>query len=299
MPTWMDKLLRWNPTSSSNVSPKPKTIDVRPEVRKLPPEKRPPPKVKERPERQQKPKPPYDAEKEFMNTFKKFSHKYMPTEVWRDFVVLAACSVSNAVDKSHYDVREEMYLRIIKKYDKPEQNLFPELFAHLVMALEANPDQDFLGKLFMLLNLKNDDAGQFFTPYHVCEFMVKVTVGDLKGQIEKQGFVTINDCACGAGATLIAAANEARRQLEKENLNFQNHILITAQDIDMVVGLMCYLQLSLLGVAGYVKIGNSITDPMTADDSKENYWYTPMYFSDVWIMRRIFRGVVNGRYIPL
>lgn len=291
MSTWMDKLLKWNPTSSSNVSPKPKTIDVRPEVRKLPPEKRPPPIARERSERKQKPKPPYDAEKEFINTFKKFSHKYMPTEVWRDFIVLAACSVSNAVDKSHYDTREEMYLRIIKKYDKPEQHLFPELFAHLVMALEANPDQDFLGKLFMLLNLKNDDAGQFFTPYHVCEFMAKVTVGDLKGQIEKQGFVTINDCACGAGATLIAAANEARRQLEKENLNFQNHILITAQDIDMVVGLMCYLQLSLLGVAGYVKIGNSITDPMSVNDSKENYWYTPMYFSDVWIMRRLFKGV--------
>lgn len=26
------------------------------------------------------------------------------------------------------------------------------------------------------------------------------------------------------------------------------------------------------------------------NDNKENYWYTPMYFSPVWTMRRIFGG---------
>ena len=46
-------------------------------------------------------------------------------------------------------------------------------------------------------------------------------------------------------------------------INYQNHVLVAAQDIDMTVALMCYIQLSLLGVAGYVKIGNSITDPIT------------------------------------
>lgn len=32
--------------------------------------------------------------------------------------------------------------------------------------------------------------------------------------------------------------------------------------------------------------GNSITDPMTTDDDKNKYWYTPMYFSDIWVIRR-------------
>ena len=63
----------------------------------------------------------------------------------------------------------------------------------------------------------------------------------------------------------------------------------------MTVALMCYIQLSLLGVAGYVKIGNSITDPITDKDSYENYWFTPMYFSPVWTMRRLFgkNGTTN------
>jgi hypothetical protein len=80
------------------------------------------------------------------------------------------------------------------------------------------------------------------------------------------------------------------KQLEKANLNHQNHLLVVAQDIDETVALMCYIQLSLLGVAGYVKVGNSLTEPMTDNDDKENYWFTPMYFSNVWVLRRIFGG---------
>lgn len=72
--------------------------------------------------------------------------------------------------------------------------------------------------------------------------------------------------------------------------DFVNHLLVVAQDIDETVALMCYIQLSLLGVAGYVKVGNSLTEPMTGNDNKENYWFTPMYFSNVWVLRRIFGG---------
>lgn len=89
---------------------------------------------------------------------------------------------------------------------------------------------------------------------------------------------------------MIAGVNEARKQLEKANLNHQNHVLVVAQDIDECVALMCYIQLSLLGVAGYVKVGNSLTEPMTTGDKLDHYWFTPMYFSNIWTMRRIFRG---------
>ena len=61
---------------------------------------------------------------------------------------------------------------------------------------------------------------------------------------------------------------------------------MSGQDIDETVALMCYIQLSLLGVAAYIKVGNALTEPMTTADLLENYWFTPMYFSDVWAMRR-------------
>lgn len=31
------------------------------------------------------------------------------------------------------------------------------------------------------------------------------------------------------------------------------------------------------------------TNPITDGDSLENYWFTPMYFSDFWCTRRIIR----------
>ncbi|MBS6180533.1 MAG: SAM-dependent DNA methyltransferase [Erysipelotrichaceae bacterium] len=230
-----------------------------------------------------------DPRKAFLEVFKKLTYCHRAWDVWRDFIIMFACSLSNSADKAHYDEREKRYLKIIKKYSKTEQALFPELAAHTVMALEKNPEQDFLGDIFMNLNLGNGANGQFFTPYHVCDLMAKVAMGeDVAQQVKENGYITINDPCCGAGATLIAGVHEARRQLEKVGLNFQNHVLVVAQDIDEIVALMCYIQLSLLGVAAYIKVGNSLTEPMTTDDDRKNYWFTLMYFSDVWAMRRVF-----------
>lgn len=71
------------------------------------------------------------------------------------------------------------------------------------------------------------------------------------------------------------------------------NILFSAQDIEETVALMCYIQLSLLGVAGFVKVGNSLTDPIRNGDSLENYWFTPMYFSDVWHTRRVVSQMMD------
>lgn len=229
----------------------------------------------------------FDPEREFLKTFKQLTYRHRGWDIWNDFVVMAACALSNPVDKTNYDEREARYLRIIKKYDKQEQQHFPALFAHTVMALELNPEQDFLGSLYIRLGLQDDGRKQHFTPYSVCELMASITMNNVVEQVKRDGFITINDPCCGAGATLIAGVHAARKHLEKIDLNFQNHILVTAQDIDETVALMCYIQLSLLGVAAYIKIGNTITDPMNSADTMENYWFTPMYFSEVWAMRRL------------
>lgn len=233
-----------------------------------------------------KPKP--DPEKEFLKTFRELTQRHRAWDIWNDFVVMAACALSNPVDKARYDEREKRYLTIINRYDKHEQRLFPELFAHVVMALELNPEQDFLGKLYMMLDLGDKGRQQIFTPYSVCELMAEMTMSNVVAKVQQKGYITIDDPCCGGGATLIASIHAAKRRLEKAGLNYQNHILVSGQDVDETVALMCYIQLSLLGVAAYIKIGNTITEPMSSKDSLENYWFTPMCFSNVWAMRRIF-----------
>ena len=253
-----------------------------------------PPVMPEEPKYERPPKAPTTVhkprthEKEFLSTFRQLlSERSRPWDIWKDFIIMSACALSNPVDKTHYEERENRYLDIIQKYEPRKQVLFPELFAHMVMALEEDPEQDFLGKMYMNLNLGYDELKQVFTPYHVCQLMADITIGDIVSQVEKQGYITIDDPCCGAGANLIAAIHTARHKLEKAGLNYQNHLLVTGQDIEEVVALMCYIQLSLLGVAGFVKVGNTITEPMCPSDTTENYWFTPMYFHDVWCYRRI------------
>lgn len=284
---WKRKKKKKTPVKS-----KPTTQVAKPKVTMKEPTSNIPPPAKKKPEAPKNiRKTDKDARKKFLQTFNQLTQRYRTFDVWRDFIIMFACSLSNPVDKTHYEEREERYLKIIKKYNKQEQEKFPELAAYVVMALEENPEQDFLGSVFMELNLGNKSNSQFFTPYHVCEVMAKITEEDVVSSVKEKGYITITDPCCGAGATLIAAVNEVKKQLAKENLNFQNHVLVVAQDIDETVALMCYIQLYLLGVAAYIKVGDVFTQPISTDDSGENYWFTMMYFSDVWCMRRLFHNM--------
>lgn len=226
-----------------------------------------------------------------MKTFQSLTNRWRSWDIWTDFITMTACAISNSVDKLHFDEREKTYLRIINKYNKQERKLFPQLFAYVVLALEENPDQDFLGDIYTELGLNSKEHRQIFTPYNVCYFMAEVTIGDLAKQVEEKGVVEIHDCCCGAGATLIAAVNVAKEKLYETDFNYQNHILVTGQDIDYLVTMMCYIQLSLLGVAGYFKVGNALTEPMTDHDDLSTYWFTPMYFFPVWHYRRIWHSI--------
>ena len=229
---------------------------------------------------------------EFVKIFNSLCGRYGRWEIWQDFVTLAATAISNTVDRSQAAEREKTYMTIAGKY-KPEEMLkFSQMLQEVVIGMDFNQDQDFLGELYMALELGNDHAGQFFTPYDICRMMASIASTDIKARIAQDGWMSVNDCACGAGALLIAFANECRRP--EVDINYQASVLFVAQDIDYIVGMMCYIQLSLMGCAGYVVIGDSLLHPSTALDRRgliprpdQNIWYTPFYFRDIWHYRRI------------
>ena len=220
--------------------------------------------------------------------------RYSRWEVWQDFIIMSAISISNVVDGSHRDSREKQYLDRVAKYSEKELETFSQMLAEVTNAMEQNPDQDFLGELFMALDLGNEWKGQFFTPYDVCRLMASMTYNnDLKQKIAQKGWVSVSDPACGAGALLIAFANDCRRP--GHEINYQTSVLFVAQDIDFLAGMMCYIQLSLMGCPGYVVIDDSISHPITGIDPHgliprdgPKVWYTPMYFRDVWHWRRLW-----------
>lgn len=241
-----------------------------------------------------------DKEKEFLKLFDQLTYSRSGWQVWEDLMTVMACSICNAVDrrKEPFERREKQYERAIKSLggvDIPAQML-----GIITMALEENPNQDFLGKLYMNLNLGSHWHGQFFTPYDVCKFMAKVQIGDeCHAEIESKGYLSVGDMCVGAGAMLIAAA-EALRECK---VNYQTSVLFVGQDIDPVVAKIAYIQLSLLGCSGYITIGDSLMNPQTGhilfpnENEGQELWIMPMFMHQVWEMRRtamLMRNLFGG-----
>ncbi|XBX07592.1 N-6 DNA methylase [Enterocloster clostridioformis] len=216
-------------------------------------------------------------DKEFIALFDRLTGKRSKWEVWNDFLTMAAIAFANVMPTYERAEREQRYLSVICSYDIKEQEIFPRLLSVVTMALEENPKQDFLGELYISLNLNQHQKGQFFTPYHICEFMAEVQIGEeLLAEVEKKGYISVNDPACGAGAMLIAFANSAR----KHGFNYQEKVLFVAQDIDATAAKMCYIQLTLLGCSACIIIGDTIAKPGFHPDNE--IYYTPMYYLNAW-----------------
>ncbi len=231
------------------------------------------------------------TEKEFLNLFRQLCYSRSTWQVWADLITAIACTISNAVDREsrHYEQREKEYEACIKRLGSVE--IVSQIMAIIVIAFENNLEQDFLGRIYMSLELSNHWKGQYFTPYSLCQLMSEMTIEDrVREEINTRGYITINDSACGAGATLIAAANTLR----KRNINFQNQAIFVGQDIDRVVGLMCYIQLSIIGCAGYIVIADTLTNPLCGtvlapiEKEGQELWYMPMLATKLWSMRRMF-----------
>ena len=233
-------------------------------------------------------------QKEIVKLFSAFDGSKNRRKIFDDFLVMTACMLSNTADPIHYDEREKLYMQFAGQYKKNELDIFARMIAEIVNGLEDNPDQDFLGEMYMALDFGSAAAGQFFTPYSVCRCTAAL-VSDykvLESKIADQGFVSVTDPACGAGALLVAFCNSCIQH----GINPQTQCLVIAQDIDFTVGCMCYIMMSFMGLAGYVVIGDTLCHPNTTRDRRglipvddcSRIWYTPMFMSsDLWVGRRM------------
>lgn len=240
------------------------------------------------------------SEKEFLNLFGKLCRTRQNWEAWSDMVRLFAITYANAAENAaiedpdkrsdRWKKREKEYLQIIRKYKKDEQEVFPQLLGIMLGELERRCG-DFLGDMYMKMNLGSHWHGQFFTPQSVAELMAEITADTEKveSDLDEKGFASICDPACGAGVNLLACM----KSLQIKKVNIQDRVLFCGQDIDGIAGLMCYIQLAAFGLAGYVCIADTLMNPMKSVDvvipvesEGQEWWYTPMWYSPVWEGRR-------------
>ncbi len=161
-----------------------------------------------------------------------------------------------------------------------------ERFRGLVVALEREHTKsgptDLLGKVFHSLELHNKYHGQFFTPFHICEFMGHVALGDggeagnaVSGALSQKGYVSVCEPCVGSGGMVLGFASAMHR----EKLNYCEQMVAYCCDIDIKCVYMAYLQLSLYGIPAVIIHGNSLTL------EEWSQWYTPVYMLRGWPLR--------------
>lgn len=206
---------------------------------------------------------------DFEKTMRSLSQRNQIWRVFADFCEMAAISLCNAIE--HRQDREERYLEIVRSYTPAEIQEIPKLLAITVMAL-TDLECDFLGEMFMRLDLKSHWHGQFFTPMPICRAMAEMSIHDMDKTIERQGFITVSEPAAGAGAMILALA--AAMRAKKFNPQTQMHV--TAIDVDATAAHMCYIQLALCGIPAAVYVGNTISMEM------RDCFLTPAHHMGLW-----------------
>lgn len=203
--------------------------------------------------------------KEFIAILQHLDYSRKIFEVFRDFLTLSTCAIAQPFYRS--DEIEQQYLETVKRYNKEQAEQFSKLLALLVSAL-SEQYQDFLGKVYMQLNLGNARTGQFFTPYHISQMMAEITFIDSKDDVKSKEIITLSEPYCGSGGMVIAYAET----MKKYDINFQERLFVEAIDIDEMCFQMAYLQLSLYGIPARVLLGDTIAYKFS------KLLYTPMYF---------------------
>lgn len=229
-------------------------------------------------------------QKEIISLIRKVADTRGIYRVWSDWVEICAIALARA-DIAQREAREQRYLRVVAQYERAELDLLVQAFSHLVMAYEVRVQAadfgDVLGSTFMMLDMGNAGAGQFFTPYEVSRLMGNMMMGngqDLIDKTDAQGFVRVLEPACGAGGMLIAAAHA----MHDAQLNYQQCMHATAIDIDQRCVHMTFIQLALLHVPAVVIHGNGLTG-----ECREQ-WFTPAHILGGWGPRLRRREAEEG-----
>lgn len=218
--------------------------------------------------------------KELVKLFNQLSGSRSLWQVFNDCIEMFALSIQNTFCFGQtFEKNENRYKDITKNYSESEIETIVKIFAEITNALEANPFQDFLGDLYMQLDMGSSALGQFFTPYTVSYAMTVSSFDEknARAELSQKGYISVLEPAVGGGANVIAFCEV----LKNHDINYQTQCVIVCQELSKLTALMCYTALSLIGCAAVVKIGDSLSDPYTnyfAECSKgAEIWTTPMF----------------------
>ena len=204
----------------------------------------------------------HNPKKPFLSKLRSLSHSHSSHRIFSDWLEIGAISLhqlpyhSGELTKdAAFGRLEQRYMEAIKPYSRDELTVFSELLSLTLIAHHTGYG-DFLGEMAGEAELLSKRGGQFFTPYHLCRAIAKMTLGDIAAQVKEKGMITIAEPAVGAGALVIATAEEIANQ----GVNPAAYVQFDCTDVSRDAFNMAYIQLSALGLQAIVRHGNTLSD---------------------------------------
>lgn len=204
---------------------------------------------------------PTELKKAFSAKLKSLSGSRSPHQVFSGWLEIAAITLhqlpyySGELTKDNvFETLEAQYMERIGAYKREALNSFSEMLSLLIMAHNGSYS-DFLGDIAGEYELLNQHVGQFFTPYHLCQAMAKMSFFDARSLVKEKGIFTVCEPAVGAGGLVIASAEEIANQ----GVDPCACVQFDCTDISRDAFNMAYIQLSAFGLQAVVRHGNTLS----------------------------------------
>ncbi len=228
---------------------------------------------------------PAEHRKQFIKAFESLAHHRERHDVFSDFLEMAVCAIRKRTlpPGPAADAIEAQYMAVVKRNRPEDVRAMPRLLGITTLAIQDG-GCDFLGQVAGDLELVTGHMGQFFTPYDVSRMIAEMTLDTVGEVIAEQGFVTVQEPACGAGGMVIAAADALARQ----GFDIGRHLYVDATDISPMCFRMTYLQAALRGIPATIRRGNTLSLEMF------DHAVTPAFFDFYAIHKERFDAWQRG-----
>lgn len=195
-----------------------------------------------------------------------------PWIAYSDFMEVSVCTLKKPFEYIYDENIDNKFLSVLKKNNDKEKEIFPKLLGIFISLMDIEASKGFFtdiaGKIFHLLNAENKRTGQFFTPSNLGYLTASVMDRNIiKKTIDEQGYIVINEPACGSGSLILGLAT----LMLELGYNPQKQLFIRATDIDKRCVDMCFNQLSYYGLSAVIVHGNTLTQ------EEWDKLYTPFY----------------------
>ena len=207
--------------------------------------------------------------KEIIKKFESLEGKKKLHEIFTDFFEISTICIRLATLKLGLVTKEETeglkdltdrFEHIRAGYTEEEYKKLDSIFTDLVKIMDNNVQTkgyvDIISQLYHELGQHSASMGQFFTPTSVAHLTgCMVTPGEkLLKEYEEHGRIKLCDPACGAGALLIRAVDNAvKLGIPLEAID------VYGQDLSKDSCNMAYVQLSIYGINAKITQQNTLT----------------------------------------